>query len=305
MDKKVIVILGPTATHKSVASLYLADRFPIEIISADSMQFYRGMDIGTAKVAKEIRSKVPHHMIDIIDISVEYSVADYKKNVIEIINGIISRERFPLIVGGSGLYIRAITENYPVENSGEPDFKLRNQLSEMPLDELRALASSVDASQVSRIGTSDRKRLMRVVEFNRKTGKLISSVENPQPEFQFLKIGMTKERNTLYKNVNTRVDRMFEEGLVKEVENLRNENSIWSKTSSQAIGYKEVLDYLEGVINLEEAKETIKQRTRNFAKRQITWFKKEPGVIWFDSSELESVLLLIENLVKEFIYEDK
>ncbi len=297
MKDKILVILGATSTHKSDVTLYLAGRFPLEIISADSMQFYKGMDIGTAKVSKEIRDKIPHHMIDIIDISEEYSVADFKKNVMNLIPEIVERGRVPLIVGGSGLYIRAVTENFPVEESVEPNFELRKALMDIPIEELRKNAAEIDPVAVSRIGASDRKRLIRVVEYYKQTGKLISSVTNNPSNLEFLKIGLTKDREKLYENINERVDIMFEKGLVKEVEELKSKYEKWSKTALQAIGYKELIDYLEGHITLDDAREIIKQRTRNFAKRQITWFKKERDVIWFDSSNLKSVLPEIEKLV--------
>jgi tRNA dimethylallyltransferase len=305
MENKVIVILGATATRKSEVALHLSNKFPIEIISADSMQFYKGMDIGTAKVSKEIREKITHNMIDAIDISEDYSVADFKKNVIDLMQKIFAKERFPLIVGGSGLYIRAVTENFPVEESVEPNLELRKILMNTPIVELGKTAAEIDPVAVSLIGASDRKRLIRAIEYYKQTGKLISSVANSPSNLEFLKIGLTKERSILYEDINKRVDIMFEKGFVEEVEGLRIKYKKWSATAIQAIGYKELIDYFEGHITLNNARETIKQKTRNFAKRQITWFKKERNVIWFDSSNLDDILPKIENLGKEFLYENK
>lgn len=304
MKNKVIVILGPTATHKSEVAVYLARKFPIEIISADSMQFYKGMDIGTDKVSKVIREELPHHFIDIITVQEEFSIADFKKLVIKTIEEIVSRAYFPLIAGGSGLYIRALTENFPVETSAPPDKNLREKLSNMPIYELRKLANEIDPVATEKVGKSDRKRLIRVIEYFKITGRKISEVSNDEAPFNFLKIGLVQERNALYNSINLRVDRMFEEGFVKEVAILKKNYENWSKTALQAIGYKEVIMYLDGEIPLDKAIFVIKQKTRNFAKRQITWFKKENDVVWFNTENLNDVLPAIEEHVKEFVYGD-
>ena len=304
MKNKVIVILGPTATHKSEVAVYLARKFPIEIVSADSMQFYKGMDIGTDKVSKVIREELPHHFIDIITVQEEFSIADFKKLVIKTIEEIVSRAYFPLIAGGSGLYIRALTENFPVETSAPPDKNLREKLSNMPIYELRKLANEIDPVATEKVGKSDRKRLIRVIEYFKITGRKISEVSNDEAPFNFLKIGLVQERNALYNSINLRVDRMFEEGFVKEVAILKKNYENWSKTALQAIGYKEVIMYLDGEIPLDKAIFVIKQKTRNFAKRQITWFKKENDVVWFNTENLNDVLPAIEEHVKEFVYGD-
>jgi len=304
VKNKVIVILGPTATHKSEIAINLARKFPLEIISADSMQFYKGMDIGTDKVSREIRKEIPHHLVDIVSIEDEFSIAEFKKLSMEKIKEISNRGHFPLVVGGSGLYIRALTENFPVETLAPPNKKLREELSKMPVNEIRKLANKINPAQAAKIGENDRKRLIRVIEYFNVTQKRISEVPVKEVFFNFLKIGLTKERHTLYKSIDLRVERMFEEGLISEVEALRKNYSNWSKTALQAIGYKEALPYFEGRISLEEAKELIKRRTRQFAKRQITWFKKEKNVVWFNAEDLEKVKLEIEILVKGFLNED-
>ena len=303
MDKKVIVILGPTATHKSDFAIKLAEEFPLEIISADSMQFYKGMDIGTAKIPKELRKKIPHHMIDIIDISEEYSIADYKKQCIEVFNGIYERNHIPILVGGSGLYIRTITENFPVEK-GIKDDLLREELSKLSTDELRMLATECDPVRTQIIGKNDRKRLIRIIEYYREAKRPMSQIQNPLPPFKFLKIGLIKERNKLYEDIDKRVDRMIELGLVEEVKKLKAEYNKWSKTASQAIGYKEIIAYLDGKISLDEAIRLIKQHTRNLAKRQITWFKKERDVTWIDVEDFDKAYTEVKRLVGEFLNEN-
>jgi tRNA dimethylallyltransferase len=304
VKNKVIVILGPTATHKSEVAVYLARKFPIEIVSADSMQFYKGMDIGTDKVSKVIRQEVPHHFIDIIMVQEEFSIADFKKLAIKTIEEIVSRAYFPLIAGGAGLYIRALTENFPVETSAPPDKNLREKLSNMPIYELRKLANEIDPVATEKVGKSDRKRLIRIIEYFKITGRKISEVSNDEAPFNFLKIGLVQERDALYNSINLRVDRMFEAGFVKEVAILKKNYENWSKTALQAIGYKEVIMYLDGEIPLDKAIFIIKQKTRNFAKRQITWFKKENDVVWFNTENFNDVLPDIEERVKEFVYGD-
>ena len=303
MDKKVVVILGPTATHKSDVAMKLAEEFPLEIVSADSMQFYKGMDIGTAKVPKEVRETIPHHMIDIIDISKEYSIADYKKQCIEVFSGIYRRNHIPLLVGGSGLYIRTITENFPVEEGGK-DNSLREELSKLSTEELRRMATEYDPDRAQAIGKNDRKRLIRIIEYYRKTQVPMSQIQNPIPPFKFLKIGLIKERNKLYEDIDKRVDRMIELGLVEEVKKLKEGYSKWSKTAQQAIGYKEILAFLDGKMSLDEAIKLIKQHTRNFAKRQITWFKKERDVVWIDIEDFDKAYTEVKRLVGEFLNEN-
>ncbi len=299
--KKIIIILGPTATHKTQLSLCIAEKFPVEIISADSMQFYSGMEIGTDKVGKDIRSKIPHHLVDVVTVQEEFNVAEFKKHAEVAISNIFKREKVPLIVGGSGLYIRSITEGFPVEFSAPPDAVLREELNMLPFAALRKKAESIDKDASDKV--SDRKRLIRIIEFFRQTGCKISSVENQEVRYEFLKIGLTKERKLLYWDIEKRVEEMFDKGFVEEVQRLRDIYPNWSKTALQAIGYSEVLQYLNGTISLKEAKEEIKQRTRHLAKKQITWFKKEDNVHWIDTTDLNDAKEQAEKLVKEFLYE--
>ncbi len=303
--RKAIVLLGPTATGKSDVAIYLYENFKnLEIVSADSMQFYRGMDIATAKVSFELRKKIPHYMTDIITVEEEFNVADFKRECLKVFEQIYRNNNIPLLVGGSGLYLRAITENFPVENTAPRNMTLREELSKLPLEELRIKASQIDLEATTRIGRTDRKRLIRVIEYFEETGKKISQVENPNSDLRFLKVGLTLERSKLYKRVNDRVDEMFVKGFVEEVQGLKNNYADWSNTALQAIGYKEILKYLSGELTLGNAKDKIKQRTRNFAKRQITWFKKEADVKWFDVQDSEKAKKEIYKIVEEFINEN-
>ncbi len=300
--EKVIIILGPTATHKTKLSIYLAEQFPVEIISADSMQFYKGMDIGTDKVNKDIQKRIPHHLIDIVTVQEEFSIAAFKKYTVELINAILKRNKFPLIVGGSGLYIRSITEGFPVEVSAPPYKELREELSKKSLEELRKMAESIDKDAAARIGESDRKRLIRVIEFFRLTGQKISTVKNRKMSYEFLKIGLIKERTILYKDIEKRVEKMFDMGFIDEVRRLKEQYPHWSKTALQAIGYKEVLQFLNGEITIEQAKEQIKKRTRHLAKKQVTWFKKEKDVHWIDTTNFEDAKIKAKKLLEVFLY---
>ncbi len=299
--KKAVIILGPTATGKTKLALKLSEKFPFEIISADSMQFYKEMDIGTDKVPADFMKKVPHHLIDIITIEEEFSIAKFKKLATKKMKEIVKRNKIPLIVGGSGLYIRTLTENFPVEEFAPPDKELRSKLEDTPIEKLREIAEKIDPEAVSKIGKSDRKRLIRVIEFFEKSGRRISEVKNAPPEFEFLKIGLIKERGILYRDIENRIEEMFEQGFIDEVKRLREKYPHWSKTALQAIGYKEVSDFLDGKITLSEAKEKMKLRTRHLAKRQITWFKKEKNVIWINSEDFENAFRKAQSLIEEFL----
>jgi tRNA dimethylallyltransferase len=299
--KKAVVILGPTATHKSKMGIALAQRFPFEIISADSMQFYKGMDIGTDKVPESERAGVPHHLLDIITVEEEFSIADFKRIALKVMGEIYHRGNTPLIVGGSGLYIRTLTENFPVEESAPPDKALREKLSSLEINELRVLAEKADFEAASKVGRSDRKRLIRIIEYVARTGRKISEVSNAPPDIEFLKIGLIKPRDILYRDIEKRIDEMFEKGFIEEVKVLQARYKHWSKTALQAIGYKEVLAYLSGEISIEEAKHMMKLRTRHLAKRQVTWFKKEENVHWIDSTDFEQALLKAKTLVLDFL----
>ncbi len=302
--EKVIIILGPTATHKTKLSLYLAEQFPIEIISADSMQFYKGMDIGTDKVSKDMQRRVPHHLIDVVTIREEFSIATFKEYAVESINSILKRNRVPLIVGGSGLYIRSLTEGFPLEVSAPPDKELRDKLNKLPLEELKEVAKSVDKDATMQIGKGDKKRLIRVVEFFKVTGQKISTVKNRRMPYKFLKIGLMKERTILYRDIEKRVEEMFGIGFIDEVRKLKEKYPHWSKTATQAIGYKEILQFLNGDITIECAKDQIKKRTRHLAKKQITWFKKEKGVHWIDVTNFKEAEIEAKKLLEVFLYEN-
>lgn len=284
--ESVIILLGPTCVGKTGASILLARELDSEIISADSMQIYRHMDIGTAKPALEERGMVKHHMIDIAEPSESFSAGKYMEAVKPIIDGIHKKGRVPVIVGGTGLYIRALTRG--IFSGPSADWKLREKFLSMEKEDsgsLYAYLRKLDPDAASNIKPSDIRRIIRALEVCTKTRKCISELQKtltqPLPH-NFIKVGLTRNRKELYRLIEKRVDSMFLKGFLDEVKNLLQKNQ--GKTALQAIGYREIASHIRGEISLDEAIRLIKKRTKNYAKRQFTWFRKEPGIRWIDVS---------------------
>ena len=296
--KKVLLLLGPTGVGKTSASLLLARRLDSEIISADSMQIYRHMDIGTAKPAPEERSAVRHHMIDVIDPWESFSTGRFIEEVRPIIDNLHKEGKLPLIVGGTGLYVKAMTRGIFIGPSA--DWELRKELLEDeesdPGSLYRRLAET-DPEAASRIMPNDIRRIIRALEVSLASGSSISEMQAEQTvrlPYDFLKIGLTRDREELYRIINDRVDRMFEAGLVEEVKHVLEliraearkhgsaELRMSELSSLQAIGYKELIRHLDGSCSLGETIELVRQRSRNYAKRQFTWFRKEADIEWID-----------------------
>lgn len=301
MSKKVLIILGPTGVGKTGVSILLANIMNTQIISADSMQIYRYMDIGTAKPSIEERNRVRHHMIDIVDPWETYSAGRYLKEVVPIIDELHSKGMIPIIVGGTGLYIKAMTRG--IFNGPTADWTLREKLLALETKEggiLYSLLRDIDSEISERISPNDRRRIIRALEVCLKSNTRMSMIQRFMTEplqYEFIKIGLIRNRKELYNLIEKRVDKMIMAGLVEEVRrvvNLVNKHSkvIYGNTyhascithysSMQAIGYKEILLYLEGDISLEEAIRQIKRGTKRYAKRQLTWFRKEEGIRWID-----------------------
>ncbi len=282
--KKVIILLGPTGVGKTGASILLAQALDTEIISADSMQIYRGMDIGTAKPSAAERAAVKHHVIDIVDPTESYSAGEYIKTIAPIIEDLHSRGKVPLIVGGTGLYIRAVTRG--IFSGPSADWDLREELlaaEETQQGFLYEYRLKVDRDAAVRIERNDTRRVVRALEVCLK-GKdrmsaLQKSLTRPLP-YDFIKIGLTRKRGELYRMIDARVDRMLEEGLLEEAKKLLAKAP--DRTPLQAIGYKEIISFLRGEVSMEEAVRLVKRNTRRYAKRQFAWFKKEEGIRWID-----------------------
>lgn len=300
---KPLVILGQTATGKTKLSIELAKQFNGEIISADSMQVYRGMDIGTAKPTLEERQGIPHHLIDIRNPDEEWTVSDFIGECIRISEDQKIRGKKTIIVGGTGLYLWSLLEgfSFPITPA---DKEFRARLEEEPTTTLYARLLTFDPASAQKIHSNDKKRIIRALEVFELTGKPISELQKKHPlsssplirgrcpeqsEGQrgssYTIIGLTLPREELYQRINNRVDSMLEKGLIDEVKGLLAKGYTKELNSMQALGYKEVLEYLEGNWDKDKMVEELKKRTRNFARRQMTWFKRFKGVKWISAED--------------------
>ena len=292
MAKKPLVILaGPTAVGKTKASVLLAKKIGGEIISADSMQVYRHMDIGSAKIRPEEMSGVPHHLIDVLDPEEDFNVVRFQQMARQALAEIWSRGRIPMVVGGTGFYIQALLYDIDfTEDSGEDEFRacLEQTAREKGGEYLHQLLENVDPEAAGQIHPHNVKRVIRALEFHRQTGGKISEHNQKEREkqspYRYAYFVLTDERSRLYERIDCRVDEMMEEGLLEEVRFLRDRGVPKTATSMQGLGYRQLYGYLEGRYTLDEAVRIIKRDTRHFAKRQLTWFRREKDVIWADRS---------------------
>jgi tRNA dimethylallyltransferase len=292
MKNKLIVIVGPTAVGKTKTSIEIAKRFNGEIISGDSMQIYKGMDIGTAKITREEMDGIPHHLIDIKNPEEPFSVAEFQQRSKTLITEISNRNHVPMIVGGTGLYIRSVTNNYDFSNVAS-NSTYREELEQFAKAHgnlaLHENLKKVDIESYNKIHPNNVKRVIRALEIFKESGKTMSEYmseqENDEP-YDHIIIGLTMERDMLYERINQRVDIMLEEGLLEEVKKLYDQG-IKDCQSVLAIGYKELYAYFDGNCSLEEAIETLKRNSRRYAKRQLTWFKNQMEIEWFDMSDGE------------------
>ena len=292
MEKpKVIVICGPTASGKTALSIELAKKINGEIVSADSMQIYKDMNIGSAKVTNEEMQEIKHYMIDCVSPDERFSVADYKTNAKNAIEEIIKKGKTPIVVGGTGLYIDALI--YEIEYKDiKIDENYRKELQEIEknqgLEVLYKKALEIDPKAMEKISQNDSKRIMRVLEIYKATGKNKTEQEAEsrlkEIPYDYKVFALTMNREKLYERINKRVDIMIEKGLINEVENLLKKYKEFP-TSMQGLGYKEVRDYFQGKTTKNEMIEKIKQESRRYAKRQLTWFRKNKQTIWLDSLE--------------------
>ena len=293
MKKKILVIGGPTAVGKTELSING------EIISADSMQIYKYMDIGSAKVSKEEMNGVVHHLIDVVDPSENFSVADYKEQGEKAIKEIISRGKLPIIVGGTGLYINSLTCNMNFTEA-EKDEEYRKDLDKLANEHgnnyIHEMLKDIDPISYKEIHANNRKRVIRALEVYKLTGKPFSSYNAGEDfyksEYDVHYYVLTMDREKLYERINLRVDIMMEKGLLEECIKLKEMGYTSSMQSMQGIGYKEILYYLEGDVKLQEAINMIKQGSRNYAKRQLTWFRRDPRVTFLDKDKLSYVEIL-------------
>ena len=297
---KLGALVGPTAVGKTEISIHLAQSIGGEIISCDSMQVYIGMDIGTAKASMAERQKVPHHMIDIVQPDVNFTVADYQKMVKTKIHSINERARIPILVGGTGLYYQAVVDNYdfyPMESRDAVRRKWDQIYEEKGLEYIYQQVLRVDQDYAAIVGCNDKKRLIRALEVYELTGQSFSDIQTRNKDtYKLAAVGLYLDRVELYRRIDQRVDNMIAAGLVEEVVQLREKGYDLSMNSMQALGYKQVYSYLEGMLNWDETVQEIKQETRRFAKRQYTWFNKDKRIHWVNVADYPDSSHLMEKI---------
>lgn len=301
---KVIVIGGPTASGKTALSIFLAKKINGEIISADSMQIYKDMNIGTAKPTVEEMDGIKHYLIDSVSPSVRYSVADFKKDATNAIEDILKKGKTPIVVGGTGLYIDSLI--YGIDyNEMQVDLEYRayleNLAEEKGLGYLYDLAKNIDEQAMSKISVNDKKRICRVLEVYKSTGKTKTELEKESRQkdvkYDFKVFAIDMERQILYDRINKRVDLMIDAGLIDEVNNLIKKYPD-IPTAMQGLGYKEVVQYFEKKCTKEEMIEKIKQESRRYAKRQLTWFRRNKDIVWLDAKKSldENTKIILEEI---------
>ncbi|NLJ69363.1 MAG: tRNA (adenosine(37)-N6)-dimethylallyltransferase MiaA [Firmicutes bacterium] len=291
----ILVIVGPTAVGKTELAVQVAKEVDGEIISADSMQVYRGLDIGTAKPTESERQGVPHHLLDIVDPGEEFSVADYQAMVEEVLADLAKRNKTPILTGGTGLYIQAVLQGYVFSPEGK-DPVLRAELEQKAESEgnkvLHRQLSEVDPETAMRLHPNDRRRIIRALEVFYSTGRPLSEHLKMQqergPRHRSVKFGLIRSRARLYERINARVDLMMEAGLLEEVKSLLQQGLDDDSTAIQALGYKELAGFLRGQYDLDEAIRLLKRDTRRYAKRQLTWFRRDQEIVWLDLDRLST-----------------
>ena len=300
MDKpKIIILCGPTAAGKTSAAICLARIFNIHIVNADSMQVYRYMDIGTAKPTPEEQRQVPHHLIDIVNPDEPFDAAQYAKQARRIIENLDKNHITSLVVGGTGLYIKALV--YGLFEAAPSDAhirrRLKQELDRFGADAMYARLQVIDPQTASRLHPNDTHRILRAVEVYETSGKSISAYHEEHRfsdhPYRVLNIGLQMDRKRLYQRIDARVEEMIKGGLLDEVQKLLALGYDRDLKPLQSIGYRQVIDFLQGRMSWAEAVRTLKQDTRRYAKRQMTWFKKDPEILWKDPADIEDMITAV------------
>lgn len=302
--EQIIFIVGPTGIGKSSVAVELAKKISGEIVSADSMQIYKGMDIGTAKISPQEMKGVPHHLLDLLSVSEPMDVSQFRKRAMQVIKEIFSREKTPIVVGGTGLYVRSLTDGLFEGPACNPDLRKKlNQLADEKGNEvLYRELKKIDPKAADKIELNDRRRMIRALEVYEAEKKPVSDLrtnwgdKNNALGHPFVLFGLSMDRERLYNRLNQRVNKMFDLGLIAEAENLLKQGLKKNPTAFQAIGYKELAAYLNGETSLETCREKVKQATRHFAKRQWTWFRRDPRVEWVEVRPEDSIEKIAEIL---------
>ena len=298
--QKVMVICGPTASGKTKLGIEVANKINGEIISCDSMQIYKDMNIGTAKPTKLEMSQAKHYLVDFVSPTERYSVAEYKKDAEKVIEKILEEGKTPIIVGGTGLYLNSLIYGIVYPNI-ETDLKYReeleNKVNEEGLENLYNEAKKIDPEAIEKISPNDKKRILRILEIYHQTGKNKTEIEAESRKngvkYDYRIFVLNMDREKLYERINKRVDIMIEQGLIEEVKSLVKKYTEFP-TAMQGLGYKEMVEYLDNKITKEEAIEKIKMESRRYAKRQITWFKSYKNAIWLDAENKNNVDIILE-----------
>jgi tRNA dimethylallyltransferase len=301
INPPLVMIIGPTAVGKTSLSLHLAEALNGEIVSADSRQIYRGMDIGTDKASPEARERVPHHLIDVVDPDEILTLAQYQRLAYAAIDDIALRGRTPLLVGGTGQYVRAVVEGWGIPEVA-PQMHLRGALEGFETEELARWLGALDPIAAGRVDLRNRRRLIRALEVTLVTGRPISAqqVKSPPP-YRVLQLGLILPRPVLYARIDERIDRMMEMGLLDETRRLA-EHYGWDVPAMSGLGYAQLGMYLRGEALLEEAVAAIKRETRRLVRHQANWFKADdPVICWFEVSESEQVAKVIEQYVRDWL----
>ena len=312
MKKPLIVLTGPTAVGKTKASIGLAKALNGEIISADSMQVYKYMDIGSAKIRSEEMQGIKHYLVDVLEPEEEFNVVRFQQMAKKAMDEIYAKGKIPIVVGGTGFYIQALLYDIDFSENDE-DTSYREELEHLATDKgaqyIHDMLREVDPESAESIHANNVKRVIRALEFYKQTGKKISDhnekERGKESPYEFCYFVLNDDRKLLYDRIDSRIDKMLEEGLLEEVSALKNKGYTKDMVSMQGLGYKEILDYLNGEYSLEEAVYILKRDTRHFAKRQLTWFRRERDVIWIDKNEYdhdeETILDVMLSYVKERI----
>jgi tRNA dimethylallyltransferase len=305
MKKPLVIITGPTAVGKSELAIHMAKRINGEIISADSIQVYKYMDIGSAKLKKEEMQGIPHYLIDELFPDEEFNVVKFKEYALSYMDQIYSKNKIPIIVGGTGFYIQALLYDINFTDT-KNDTSYRQELMDLYEKKgamhLHNLLREADEKSASQIHHNNVKRVIRALEYYKLTGDKISEHNSQQREntspYNFAYFVLNRNRETLYNSINLRIDKMLESGLIDEVKKLKEMNYTKDLISMQGLGYKEILMYLEGELSLEDALFILKRDTRHFAKRQLTWFRREKEVIWVDDDFHQDKFRMLEYMIQ-------
>jgi len=291
--KKIIAIVGPNASGKSNIAVKLAKRFNGEVISADSRQVYKGMNIGTGKITKKEMQGIPHHLLDVASPKRTFSVAQYKKLAEKAIKKIFKKKKVPILCGGTGFYIQAVIDDISFPKV-KPDWKLRKELEKKSTKELFEILKKIDPNRAKKIDKNNPRRLIRAIEIVKKTKKPVPEIKK-ESKYDVLMIGIKKEKEELKKLIEKRLKKRLKQGMIKEVENLKKSGISWKKLESFGLEYKWIAKYLQKQISKSEMIEKLKKDIEDYARRQMVWFKKDKRIIWIKNYKE------LERLVKNFL----